>query len=149
MLICLSRACAVFGGTYVLGPESIPENMELEDGAEGSVRFKLPCHPRTITAKHLITSSGHLAPNLIPNEKEAPSNRRRTAHCIAILSERPDILRRPETVKADADDDDEDETGEDDTAITVFPPVSEEGGPVVRALMMGEGTGSCPPGQCE
>lgn len=149
MLTCLSRACAVFGGTYVLGPESIPESIELEDGAESSVRLKLPCNPRTITTKHLIASSGHLPPHLILNENESPSNTRRTAHCIAILSERPEILRKPEAVKLNDDDEDEEEVGEDDTAVIVFPPTSEDNGSVVRALMMGEGTGSCPSGQCE
>jgi RAB protein geranylgeranyltransferase component A len=40
------------------------------------------------------------------------------------------------------------ELDQDDTAVVVFPP-AEGSKAVVRVLMMGEGTGSCPSGQCE
>lgn len=126
----------------MLGPESIPESIEVEDG--GSVSLKLPCHPRTITAKHLVTSPSHLPSHLVPTGTSSSS--RTTAHCIAILSERPDVLRRPEVVREEVPDDEE--VGEDDTAVIAFPPTSDDE-TVVRALMMGEGTGSCPNGQCE
>lgn len=128
----------------MLGPESIPESIELESGDEGGVRLKLPCHPRTITAKYLITSSGHLPSHLLPGPS---SSSKRTAHCIAILPKRPDVLFKPKIVQEEASEDDEEEVGEDDTAVIVFPPTSEDGS-VVRAFMMGEGTGSCPNGQC-
>jgi hypothetical protein len=64
------------------------------------------------------------------------------AHCIALLPSLPASLRRPQTEPVDGE-----EEGEDDTAVIVFPPTETQG--LVRALVMGEGTGSCPAGQCE
>lgn len=77
---------------------------------------------------------------------------RRTAHCISLLDELPEALRRPvkQTSEDPANGQEEEEGAEDDTAVVVFPPSPEsEGGKVVKALMMGEGTGSCPAGQCK
>jgi RAB protein geranylgeranyltransferase component A len=141
----INRACAVFGGTYVLGKESIPESITVE---EGSVKLKLPCHPRVITAKRLVTSPDHLPADL-RRSGSSTSTSSVTAHCVALISSLPVALRRPKTIKesegeeeVDADDEDE-----DDTAVIVFPPT--EDGALVRALVMGEGTGSCPSGQCK
>lgn len=63
----------------------------------------------------------------------------------------PEALRRPKKAQDEEEEmgQDEDETGEDDTAVIVFPPLPQDVGPVVRAFMMGEGTGSCPSGQCK
>jgi len=132
----MNSACAVFGGTYVLGKESIPEIITVNDD---SVTLKIPCHPRPITAKHLVTSPDHLPPDIRPQPK---SSEGKTAHCIALLSALPESLRRPKTEPVDAE-----EEGEDDTAVIIFPPTESQG--LVRALVMGEGTGSCPAGQCK
>jgi RAB protein geranylgeranyltransferase component A len=145
--VLINRACAVFGGTYVLGKESVPETMEIEEGTEYPVKLKIPCHPRTISAKHLISSPDHLPQQL---QRSAAGNKdRQTAHCIALLPALPTQLRRQEKDKTDGGgtDGDEDEEGQDDTAVIVFPPSGDQG--LVRALVMGEGTGSCPAGQCK
>lgn len=147
------RACAVFGGTYILGPSSIPDSTEIvtEEDGRPVVKLKLPCHPRVITAKHLITSPDHLPFSLISTS--STSTRRISAHCTAIVSALPEALRWPPkitTSEADGDAGEEEqgaEGEEDDAAIVVFPPEGENG--VVRAIMMGEGTGSCPAGQCK
>lgn len=131
-----SRACAVFGGTYVLGKESIPESISVSDD---SITLKIPCHPRPITAKHLVTSPDHLPTDIRPDIGSSKGNI--TAHCIALLSSLPESLRRPKAEPVDGE-----EQGEDDTAVIVFPPTENQG--LVRALVMGEGTGSCPAGQC-
>jgi hypothetical protein len=122
-----------------LGKESIPESMNVNGD---SVTLKIPCHPRPITAKHLITSPDHLPPNLEP-KSDSTFESKVTAHCIALLPSLPESLRRP---KKESTEEDEEE-GEDDTAVIVFPPTGDAG--LVRALMMGEGTGSCPAGQCK
>ena len=124
----------MFGGTYVLGKESIPESITTEND---SVILKIPCHPRPITAKHLITSPDHLPPDLRPTQSGTGNV---TAHCIALLTSLPESLRRPQLAEPT------EEEGEDDTAVIVFPPTDDHG--LVRALVMGEGTGSCPAGQC-
>jgi RAB protein geranylgeranyltransferase component A len=145
--VLINRACAVFGGTYVLGKESIPETMEIEEGTEYPVKLKIPCHSRTISAKHLIASSDHLPQQL---RRSAAGNKdRQTAHCVALLPALPTQLRRQEKAQTDSDgtDGDEDEEAQDDTAVIVFPPSGDQG--LVRALVMGEGTGSCPAGQCK
>ncbi|TXT08340.1 uncharacterized protein COLE_05264 [Cutaneotrichosporon oleaginosum] len=112
------RACAVFGGTYILGPEGAPS---IEIGEE--VTLRIGAHPSPITAKHLLAPPGFL---------EAPAVVRTSAHLIAIVTSLPPVLGQPE------------EELDDDTAVLVFPP---DEGPLVRALVMGEGTGSCPRGQ--
>ena len=145
VMLMFNRACAVFGGTYVLGSDSILESIELD--GESGVTMKLPCHPRPITAKHLITSPGHLPSSLVPNGDTASTGTRRTAHCIAILPSRPEVLLKPAVIKEESNEEDNEEAGEDDTAVIVFPPTEDEAA-VVRALLMGEGTGSCPAGQC-
>jgi len=133
----MDSACAVFGGTYVLGKESIPESMTVNDD---SVTIKIPCHPRPITAKHMVTSPDHLPPDIRP--KPESSGETATAHCIALLNSLPEALRRPKTESTEGE-----EEGEDDTAVIIFPPTESQG--LVRALVMGEGTGSCPAGQCK
>lgn len=139
------RACAVFGGTYVLGKDSIPEKLEVEDGAAYPVKVKIPCHPRTISTKHLISSPDQLSRDL--RDTSPQGAKCTTAHCIALLPDLPAQLRRPDKVKSDNVDEGEEDEGQDDTAVIVFPPQGDQG--LVRALVMGEGTGSCPSGQCE
>lgn len=124
------------GGTYVLGPSAEPESIDL-DAESGKVTLKLPCHPRPITASHIISSPDHLPSSLRSN---GTGPRKSTAHCIAVLASLPEVLKqaRPEGQEEGQED-------KDDTAVILFP---EEGKEIVRTLMMGEGTGSCPAGQC-
>jgi hypothetical protein len=56
-----------------------------------------------------------------------------------ILTSRPSFLSRPA-------DDEADDADADDTAVLILPP-REQSAPLIRALLMGEGTGSCPAGQ--
>jgi hypothetical protein len=93
-----------------------------------------------------VTSPDHLPPDLRGSASSTVTSSV-TAHCVALLSSLPDALRRPKITKESEDEDEVDEEDEDDTAVVVFPPT--EGGALVRALVMGEGTGSCPPGQCK
>lgn len=110
---------------------------------EGSgVRLKLPCHPRPVTAKHLIASPDHLPTSLL--SPVVTEERRTTVDCIAVLSSLPEAIKRRPPVKSD--DDEEGAEEKDDTAVVLFPP--EDGRQLVRALITGEGTGSCPSGQC-
>lgn len=133
-------ACAVKGGTYILGEQAEVESIEVTPNGEDRKRIsiKLPCHPRPITAEHLISTPDHIPPSLLPTPSEG--SERITAHCIAILPGLPFILQR----RSDFGDG---ERAEDDTAVILFPPEGNMG--LVRGLIMGEGTGSCPAGQCE
>ena len=126
-----------------MGKESIPESMTIE---EGSVKLKLPCHPRPITAKHLIASPDQLPTDLRGAESSTHESSL-TANCVALLSSLPDALRRPKSKESEEGDAGHEEEDEDDTAVVVFPPTVDK--PLVRALVMGEGTGSCPSGQCK
>jgi len=134
-----SRACAVFGGTYVLGASADIKRWEIKDSG---VELELPCHPRRVKASHLIAAAQHIPDALRPETLSEA----RIACCIAILDGLPPALKRerPES----AEDGSEDKAEEDDTAVIIFPPDSADGH-VVRGFMMGEGTGSCPAGQCE
>ncbi|BEJ01568.1 hypothetical protein CcaverHIS631_0602500 [Cutaneotrichosporon cavernicola] len=102
------RACAVFGGTYILGSEGAPSDIVVDKG----VSLRIGAHPTPISATHLVAPPGFL-------EKDKP--------------------RVPPVLKSCGED-----GVDDDTAVVVFPPSD---GPLVRALVMGEGTGSCPRNQ--
>jgi RAB protein geranylgeranyltransferase component A len=134
----MHRACAVFGGTYVLGPTALPSSVEIRDD---SVVLQVQCHPQPITASHLISSPLHLPQSAQHTDIHSELNS--IARCIAVLDALPPALKRPKV-----EGEEEESKEEDDTAIVVFPPEKEDG-QVVRALIMGEGTGSCPAGRCE
>lgn len=135
--------CAVYGGTYVLGQFGKPT---LIDANDDDVTLSLPCHPRPVTAKHLISSSNHLPPSLLIPKSE-PSKRTITAHSIAIISSLPKVLQRQLPSADDENGRSQLPEENDDTGLIVFPP--ENGNPIVRCLINGEGTGSCPSGQCK
>ena len=135
------RACAVYGGTYVLGSMAKPSDITVE--SEG-VKLSLPCHPRPITARHVVAAPDQLPSNLYPS---SPSRTVYRAQCIAILTSLPPVFKRQRTAETEEAEGDQGEKEEDDTAGVLFPPV--DGRPAIRALLMGEGTGSCPPGQCK
>ncbi|ORY24379.1 GDP dissociation inhibitor-domain-containing protein [Naematelia encephala] len=154
------RACAVHGGTYVLGSAGQPSSIEL-DGQKG-VTVQIPGHPRPILAKHLITSPDHLPQSLNPPPDKSDTSRSRdsseaskrtttTAHCIAVLPSLPSCLTRPipNDIQNEGEQEEGDgDSGNDDTAVVLFPPTADaDEAQVVRGLMMGEGTGSCPSGQ--
>ena len=130
------RACAVFGGTYVLGPSAKVSDLSFENE---KVKMTIPCHPRPVTATHLVASKGHLP--ITDTAQQNQGDGSFIASCIAIISSLPQPFKRSESAKAVGEG-----VEEDDTALVVFPP--EGGRGVVRALLTGEGTGSCPPGQC-
>ncbi|WWC68661.1 uncharacterized protein I206_102593 [Kwoniella pini CBS 10737] len=136
------RACAVFGGTYVLGANAKPTNIEI---TPQGVSLDIPCHPRRITASHLIASPNHLTPTLLTDSPLSSGQAEDfvMAHGIAITKTIPDILRRkmsnPEEISSN-----EEEVENDDTAIVLFPRNDQD---VVKCYINGEGTGSCPTGQ--
>lgn len=125
----------MFGGTYVLGPSAKPTS--IKTSSSSGVEVSIPCHPRPVTAKHIISRADHLPKTL---RREATWSEIRIASCIAVVDELPAALRREQGEDGESD--------QDDTAVVVFPP-AEGSKAVVRVLMMGEGTGSCPSGQCE
>lgn len=101
-----------------------------------SVSLKIPGHPRTITATHLVCSPDFLPASLKPESIGTKT----TAYTVAVVATRPPVL-----APANAAEEGEEEEEGDDTAVLVFPPTDTT--PLVRALVMGEGTGSCPQGQ--
>lgn len=143
----------------MLGDQAVATSIQIHE--EQGVELRLPCHPRPITTKHLIASYDHLPLSLQPKPEPLKSGRShagtRMAHCIAILPSLPDSLKRkrgenpenPENPDSEAEESQEPKSDveQDDTAVILFPPEGEVG--LVRALLMGEGTGSCPSGQCE
>ena len=189
------------GGTYVLGPQAIPDSVERidntktpaptaersdtdsaaanpsdppRDGARWQLR--LPCHSRPITASHIITTAEHLPQSPlselssllhtstnVPADGAAPEpeSGRSVLRGIAILPSIPTCLSR-QTMGNGVEGEEESAGSGDDTGVVLFPPASSETGraearedergarelALVRALIMGEGTGSCPAGQC-
>lgn len=131
-------ACAVFGGTYILGASAEIKRLEV-DGS--GIELELPCHPRPVKASHIIAAPQHLLESLRPST----ASESRVARCIALVNGLPPALMRELTEQPE---DSDDKLEEDDTAVIIFPPESADGH-VVRGLIMGEGTGSCPAGQCK
>lgn len=105
-----------------------------------AVSITLHSHPRPLTADHLVANPDYIQP-----DSDAVNGGHTTAHAIAILPSLPPMLLQES--KEDVDLDEEEEDKNEDAMIVVFPP--EDDKPLVRALLMGEGTGSCPGGQCE
>ena len=132
------RACAVFGGTYVLGASAEIKRLVITDTG---VELELPCHPRPVKASRIIATPQHLPGHQSSSTKSVSS----IARCIALLEGLPPALKRERPLDEDGPDD---KAEADDTAVVIFPPESADGH-VVRGFMMGEGTGSCPAGQCE
>ncbi|KAK6907311.1 rab escort protein [Kwoniella mangroviensis CBS 10435] len=138
------RACAVFGGTYILGPSAKPTS--LSTSSEG-VTLDIPCHPRPVTGRYLISSPNHIPQILFGTTPSGdPDEGHHIAHCIAVTRTLPEALRRKpissqETIEQEQE---QEQVENDDTSLIVFP--TENGG-VVRCYVNGEGTGSCPPGQ--
>lgn len=120
----------MFAGTYILGAEGAPSSIEV---GEGSVKLSIGAHSSgPVTAKHLVTPPGFLPADSAAKEV------RTTAHLIAVVTSQPPVLHKSTTSE-------DEEVEDDDTAVFAFPPTSSS--PLVRALVMGEGTGSCPRGQ--
>ena len=136
----MPSACAVFGGTYVLGPEAMPEieaasaDSAAGDDAkdQGGVQVKVPAHPTPLRATHLVTS-----PFFLAKSQPSGSDKNVTAHVVAVVTSQPGCLKRPAKEDEEAED--------DDAGVVIFPPT--DNSTLVRALIMGEGTGSCPAGQ--
>ncbi|WVN85715.1 uncharacterized protein L203_100866 [Cryptococcus depauperatus CBS 7841] len=134
------RACAVFGGTYVLGASAKPELIEpCMDG----LTIKVPCHPRPVKISHLISAPDHVPEFLASSKPDQDSVV--TAQCIAITSTLPEVLQHRRLMTEGMLEETDESLGNDDTALIVFPP--ENNKPLVRCIIHGEGTGSCPPGQ--
>lgn len=152
----LDRACAVHGGTYILGSQSKISDLQLhptasQDGASHSITFSIPAHPIPITTDLLISGSPLEHPSIATAESTTSS---RQANCIAILKAIPLSIKAafaPTT--SEPGDTDSLETTEmtQDVVLLIFPPGPAEAAPAtaVRALLMGSGTGSCPADQCE
>lgn len=94
-----------------------------------NVRLSIAGHPRELSARHLITAPHFLPPALRPVMAE----KRRTARAVVVLTSRPAFVVR----ESAGEEGEEDQDDSDDTAVLVL-------SPRVRALVMGEGTGSCP-----
>lgn len=109
----------------MLGSDAMPADIKAE--SDGGVSVTIPAHPTPLHAAHVITSPGFLGAK--PDGDSSV-----TAHAVAILTSQPVCLRCPKKEDEESDD--------DDTAVVIFP-----GDRLVRALITGEGTGSCPAGQ--
>jgi hypothetical protein len=122
----------------VLGEQAQSRSIELDDEC---VKLDLPCHPRPIRTRHIISNRNHLPSSLEASAEKSTIASATTAHCIAVLPSLPECLRRSR------DSGEEGAEEQDDTAVILFP--REYGVGLVRALLMGAGTGSCPAGQCK
>lgn len=198
------RACAVHGGTYILGAQGrasrlrvLPlvegegensdqdrkgndnqqakENEDEDDKVQVQVQVQgqdrtnrprvevtIPAQSKPITASHLIMPNTTSSRNILTHagvEFPSPiqsSSSTTSVNLVAILPALPSTLapylRQKSTNADEGEDGEENEPSEDDltvdAAFVIFPPTSDQES-VVRCLLVGEGTGSCPAGQCE
>lgn len=136
------------GGTYVLGSQGAVQSIEVNsEDADLPIKLSVACQAEPIHTKHIIANADYLPPDLVESDPSAAESEARTAaHVIAVLPSIPECLRRSPSEEPAVEGGISQDSEQDDTAIVVFPP--EEGRGLVRALLMGDGTGSCPPGQC-
>ncbi|KAJ9109040.1 hypothetical protein QFC21_000366 [Naganishia friedmannii] len=156
------RACAVYGGMYILGPQSKITNFTCtpeatQSNSKHAISIQIPAHHEPVTSKVLIDGTGTLSRHS-SQAKQGDAKAALQNCCIAILSKLPSQIKlaiTPQTDKRDDDSDSENakeeqtEENTQDVFLMVFPPASIEGGSsqAVRALFTGSGTGSCPTGQ--
>ena len=147
--LLLDRLSAVHGSIYILSHPitsiDFPSADALPSPHPISLQIKGFTHP--IFASHLIASQDHLP------SSPSPSPSARVARCIAILDAYPTIFPLPAAPTPEEGDETEKpaEVEKPDASLLVFPPGSlvAECNQTVQALLVGEGTGSCPKGQCE
>jgi hypothetical protein len=157
-LLSRCRACAVFGGMYILGPQSSISNFTCapQDDSKRCISLQIPAHHEPVTSDVLIDGTGTLSQHSTQT-KESDAKAPCQVCCVAILSELPTQIQLGITPQRDDESDPENteaeqiEENKQDVFLMVFPPASIEGGSsqAVRALFMGSGTGSCPTGQCK
>ncbi|KAL7413045.1 GDP dissociation inhibitor-domain-containing protein [Mrakia frigida] len=156
------RLSAVHGAIYILSHPITSIDFPSSSSSSDATSTSTPSHPislqikgftHPILASHLIVSPDYLPPS--PTSLETV----RFARCIAILDSYPSIFPLPPPTAASPEDSDREEAKEEmevekpDTSLMVFPPGSlgEESDvdvkETVQALLVGEGTGSCPRGQ--
>jgi RAB protein geranylgeranyltransferase component A len=156
------RLSAVHGSIYILSHPITSIDFPSSDDASSaqthpiSLQIKGFTHP--ILASHLIASPDYLpssssSSTSATEESKAPA---RVARCIAILDVYPTIFPLPAAPPPAEDGGEEtgqqaEEVEKPDASLLVFPPGSlvAECEHTVQALLVGEGTGSCPRGQCE
>lgn len=133
----------------MLGSQGVVQSIEVDrESVDLPFKLSIACQAEPVCAKHIIANADYLPPDLVTSETSASeADARTTAHVIAVLPSIPKSLRRGPSPAAAGEEGSVQETEQDDTAVVVFPP--EDGRGLVRALLMGDGTGSCPSGQCE
>lgn len=151
------------GGTYILGPQGRISDLQVtttqeEGGAKNPISLRIPAHHEPVTSDLLI-AGGPLDFTEPSNDSQYTGNATGLlqANCLAILQTLPTKMKAAfssEPGDREAAEDSDGENADDnvqDVMLMVFPPGSVEGGSTtaVRALLMGPGTGSCPPDQCK
>ncbi|KAJ9125382.1 hypothetical protein QFC22_000342 [Naganishia vaughanmartiniae] len=135
------RACAVYGGMYILGPQSKITNFTCtpqgtHEDSKHAISLQIPAHHDPVTSQVLIDGTGSVSAYATA-PKEDDIERFSQACCIAILSELPPQIKLAIAPNADkhADDSDSEEPKEEhtqenaqDVFLMVFPPASVEGG---------------------
>ncbi|CDZ98878.1 RAB proteins geranylgeranyltransferase component A (RAB escort protein) [Phaffia rhodozyma] len=158
------RLSAVQGTIYVLShpiesinyPSTISTDPTLTPSTDNmTIKVQIQGFAHPVESSHLIVSQDYLPAPVSDRELNTDTGEK-WVRCISILNKFPALLRRPlqaNDVKGEQPEGVEhiqQKEGEDerDTALVVFPPGS-LGSDVqgsVSALLMGEGTGSCPKG---
>lgn len=155
----LRRACAVHGGTYILGSQGKISDLQVmktsqEDGGH-PITFRIPAHHEPVTTDLLVDGGQlNLARPSSGSQSPAGSTTPMQANCVAILQTLPAIVQAAFSTgqnRTETDDGESVEENIQDVMLMIFPPGSVSGGsqPAVRALLMGPETGSCPADQCE
>lgn len=154
-MTCDFRICAVSGGTYILGREvSSILGVTHADNAP-AYRLSIEGLDESIEGKFIIASPDYLSvlEQLNPPQTTGLAVGEETAYCIAIVTGpliTPSTLRTSDT--GNTTHDYETDSPLLDTALLVFPPDSLSSAKAtesVHALINGEGTLSCPKGQCD
>lgn len=152
---CILRICAVSGGTYILGREVSTISSVKHTDNEPAYRVSIEGLDESIHGKMIIASSDYLSvlEQLNPPQTPGSALEDETAYCIAIIT--GPLLTLLTSGSSDADNTTHDNETVSlllDTALLVFPPNSLSSAKVtesVHVLINGEGTLSCPKGQCD
>lgn len=142
------RASAVKGGMFILARDVVSAK---RDSADAKWEIRLDDIDDTVTADYLVSSDEVLQQLELQDEQTDATESKQTALYKAVLVlDQPIRFAAPSSTETTAPETTASPEMPPETGLVVFPPGSIGGNAnTVTVVMMGEGTFSCPKGQCK
>lgn len=142
------RASAVKGGMFILAHDIVSAK---RDSADAKWEIQIDGIDKTVTADYLVSSDEMLQQLGLQDEQTGVTKSKQTSlHKAVLVLDRPIRFAAPFSTETTASETAASPDMPPETGLVVFPPGSIGGNAnTVTIVMMGEGTFSCPKGQCK